>query len=253
MYAKLFASLYQGTMRGQSDLLLVFTALLAHADKEGHVDIHPRAIAEAVGVSIDRVRSALDALEAPDPESRSAEEDGRRLIRIDEHRAWGWVIVNYCKYRAIRSEEDRREQNKRAQEKWRERARLAADSKQYKPPSAGVSRDKPPSAHTEVEVEVEEKKRAPKGAGAVAPSRKVLAPDDVSSEVWEDWLTLRKAKRAPVTATVLSDARSEATKAGMSLEAFFREWCSRGSQGLRADWLKTNGRGKQSDVFEGAL
>lgn len=143
MYAKLFASLYQGTLRGCSDEILVFTNLLAHADAGGTVDKHWRAIADETGLPRDRVESALLTLEAPDPESRSPEEGGRRIVRLDEHRSWGWRIVNYGKYRSIRHEEDRREQNRLAQERWR--------NKQSKP-------RKPPKAQAEEEADVEEDK-----------------------------------------------------------------------------------------------
>lgn len=238
-YAKLFTTIYQGTLRGNSHGLLVFTNLLAHADKDGAVDIHPRAIAEEVGLTREQVQAAIDELEAPDIESRSHEEGGRRLVRMDEHRAWGWRVVNYVKYRAIRSEDDRREQNRISQANWR--AKLA-DRKQSKPPSAGVSRDKPPSAHTEAEldVEVNTSTSTPK----TPRKREPPCPDGVTEGTWADWLTLRKAKRAPVTETVVREAGAEAQKAGMSLEAFLRVWCARGSQGLQADWLKPSERGK---------
>lgn len=62
-------------------------------------------------------------------------------------------------------------------------------------------------------------------------------PDGIDEQVWRDWLQLRKDKRATVTQTVLDDAAREAGKAGMTLEAFLREWCARGSQGLKAEWL----------------
>lgn len=68
-------------------------------------------------------------------------------------------------------------------------------------------------------------------------------PPDVDPQVWADWLQLRRGKRAPVTATVLDGAKSEAMKAGMTLDAFLRVWCRRGSQGLEADWLRPNERG----------
>lgn len=68
----------------------------------------------------------------------------------------------------------------------------------------------------------------------------IARPDDVTPQVWDDWLTLRNAKRAPVTVTVLEDARVEARKAGMPLEAFLRIWCRRGSQGLEASWIKAD-------------
>jgi uncharacterized protein YdaU (DUF1376 family) len=76
------------------------------------------------------------------------------------------------------------------------------------------------------------------GAGERAPaSPKPMRPDAVPEQVWSDWLALRKAKKAPVTQTVIDNATSEAGKAGMTLEAFLRVWCARGSQGLQADWL----------------
>lgn len=62
-------------------------------------------------------------------------------------------------------------------------------------------------------------------------------------------MRLRKAKRAPVTQTVLDGAASEAGKAGLSIEDFLRVWCRRGSQGLEAAWIKPaeriNGHGDE--------
>ena len=81
----------------------------------------------------------------------------------------------------------------------------------------------------------EEGKRVPR-------SQAIACPPDVSEQVWSDWLKLRKAKKAPVTETVLAGAQSEANKAGMTLEAFLRVWCRRGSQGLEAAWLKPDER-----------
>lgn len=138
MYAKLFASLYQGTLRGKSHEILVFTNLLAHCDSTGLVDKHFRAIAEETGLTVDEVKAAILVLESPDEESRSPDADGARIMRVDDHRAWGWQVVNYLKYRAIRSEEDRREQNRMAQERFRNK---------NKPASSKGKRDKPiPSA-----------------------------------------------------------------------------------------------------------
>lgn len=74
------------------------------------------------------------------------------------------------------------------------------------------------------------------------PSTALVCPDGVDPQTWADWQTLRKAKRAPVTETVLRDARREAEKAGLPLTRFLEIWCSRGSQGLQADWLKPHER-----------
>jgi hypothetical protein len=152
MYAKLFASMYQGTLRGRSDELLVFTNLLAHTDSNGVVDKHWRAIAEETGLSRKRVEAAILNLESPDSESRSPEMQGRRIVRLDEHRAWGWSVVNHAKYRAIRNEDDRREQNRLAQERWRNK-----HSNQNKP-------RKPPQAQSESEADTDtEKNLMPNG------------------------------------------------------------------------------------------
>ena len=69
-------------------------------------------------------------------------------------------------------------------------------------------------------------------------------PDDVADGVWSDWLALRKAKKAPVTETVVRGAREEAAKAALTLEDFLRVWCTRGTQGLQAEWLRPNERGR---------
>ena len=161
MYAKIFASLYQGTLRGRTHEILVFTNLLAHADAAGYVDKHFRAVAEETGLTQEEVRAAILILEAPDPESRSPECAGARLIRMDEHRAWGWKIVNHGKYRAIKNEDDRREQNKLAQARWREKNKPSSS----KQPSAGVSSSNQPSAG------VSSSKQPSDGVSEVSPSR----------------------------------------------------------------------------------
>ena len=65
----------------------------------------------------------------------------------------------------------------------------------------------------------------------------IVKPDGVNDQTWQDWLQLRKAKRAAVTETVIRGATLEAAKAGMSLEEFLQVWCRRGSQGLEASWI----------------
>ena len=73
-----------------------------------------------------------------------------------------------------------------------------------------------------------------------SPHPDLECPQDVDPQVWSDWIVLRRGKKAPVTATVMSGAREEAQKAGLTLEQFLRIWCVRGSQGLQADWLRTD-------------
>lgn len=238
MYAKLFASLYQGTLRGCSDEILVFTNLLAHCGSDGVVDKHFRAISEETGLSIERVEAAIIVLESPDPESRSPAEEGRRIIKIDDHRSWGWRIVNHAKYRSIRSEEDRREQNRLAQQRWR-------DNKQNKP---SVSTDKPnkPKQYTETEAytDTEDQKhtRSPR-----FDAQAHLVNLGVDRSVAEDWLKVRKGKRVASTKTAFDGLVVQAELAGLSVDAAVRHACQEGWAGFKAAWM-ANERGSTAVV-----
>jgi len=79
---------------------LVFIGMLAAADYEGFVD-YPSvaALAHRLNLPISDVEKGLEVLCAADPNSRSKEEGGRRVMRVDA----GWKLVNYEKYRESRS------------------------------------------------------------------------------------------------------------------------------------------------------
>jgi hypothetical protein len=62
-------------------------------------------------------------------------------------------------------------------------------------------------------------------------------PDGVSPKIWQDFLKLRKAKKAPMTDTALEGIRHEAHKAGYTLEAALETCCKRGWQGFDAEWV----------------
>lgn len=234
MYAKIFTSIYQGTLRGDTHGLVVFTNLLAHADAEGWVDIHPKAIAEEVGLTVDQVRTAIAALEAPDPESRSPEEEGRRIVRLDEHRDWGWRIVNHAKYRSIRNEEERREQNRLAQQRWRERHK----------PSVSTSKQDKPKQKQKQKQKKEDQKTAPEG--------ELL--NGIDPQVAKDFKALRAKLRAPITATAMKGIQREAARAGMSMQDALQVCCERGWRGFKAEWMDGKGRGdSQPDFMRGAI
>jgi len=230
VYAKLFTSIYQGTLRGNSHGLLVFTNLLAHADQHGVVDIHPRAIADEVGLTVEQVRAALVVLQSPDLESRSPEEEGRRIVLIDQHRDWGWRVVNYVKYRSIRNEDDRRVQNREAQQRWRER-------NQSKP-------HKPPSAHTEAEAEAEADKHHP------TPRKRGSEPDGFA-EFWKAYprKTSKPSAERAFRALAPSAEVLSAMLAGIRRDCGTEQWQRDGGQFIPhpATWIR--GR-RWEDVIE---
>ena len=155
MFAKVFRTLFYGSMTGQADPQLVFICLLTHADADGHVELPPSAISAVCGLTPERVQAALAVLEAPDSASRTDAREGRRLEPTGPGR---WQIVNHAKYRAMRDEDERRRQTREAVARHRESKR--------KP---DVSHGKPQKAHTEAEAEAEadaEHTRPPDGGHA---------------------------------------------------------------------------------------
>jgi len=94
------------------------------------------------------------------------------------------------------------------------------------------------------------KSRAETEPKSIAPTA-LLASLGVSESVASDWIVLRKAKRLPVTQTVLDGIGREAALAGLSLQDALRISCERGWAGFKAAWLNTQGVGNgKSSVFE---
>ncbi len=77
---------------------------------------------------------------------------------------------------------------------------------------------------------VKQKTSAPPGGDAS------LFPQ-VDAQVVADFKALRTRKRAPITATAMSDIAKQASIAGMTLEAAMRVCCSRGWAGFKAEWV----------------
>ena len=85
-----------------------------------------------------------------------------------------------------------------------------------------------PETERETEAETKTKKKT---AAVAAP------PEGVSQSVWEDFLQLRKAKKAPMTNAALAGIMREAEKAKWTLEQALTQCCMRGWTGFKADWV----------------
>ncbi len=76
-------------------------------------------------------------------------------------------------------------------------------------------------------------------------ARAELIARGVSETVADDFLKVRKAKRAALTLTAIDGLDAESGRAGIPLDDALRECCSRGWQGFKADWIKKgDGNGK---------
>ncbi len=68
----------------------------------------------------------------------------------------------------------------------------------------------------------------------------VACPIDVDPLVWDDWLQVRKAKRAgPVTETALQVIRTQAAIVNWTLNQAIEQCAARGWQGFNATWVST--------------
>jgi hypothetical protein len=84
---------------------------------------------------------------------------------------------------------------------------------------------------TETEGETETKKKAT----SVAP------PSGVSNSVWQEFKSLRKAKKAPITQRAIDKISEEANLAGWTLEKALEECIVRGWQAFKAEWVAKKG------------
>jgi hypothetical protein len=141
MYTKVFRTMYEGTLADNWQALVTFQQLLILANDEGVVDMTIAAIHRITSIPIDILEAGIKVLEAPDHGSRTPDMEGKRIARLDEHRDWGWFLVNFSKYRQMTTREEKKEadrirmQAKREAEKGSENSNVA-DSRE---PSQGVA------------------------------------------------------------------------------------------------------------------
>lgn len=98
-YTPAFDTIYTGTLYGKWPTAAVWASLIPLIDSKGEINLSPEAISGMTGWPLELLVKGLAALEEPDPRSRSKAEDGRRLVRLDPDRDWGWRVVNHGIYR----------------------------------------------------------------------------------------------------------------------------------------------------------
>ncbi len=93
-----------------SDTKICWITLLLLADATGFVRAAASAIAREAGIPADVARRALDLFLSPDDESRTPDNEGKRVEKVDG----GYRVLNYGKYR------ERDYTNAERQKRWRE-------------------------------------------------------------------------------------------------------------------------------------
>lgn len=98
--------MYTGSMHGAgADVFAVWGYVISHA-QEGTVELNPAHLAPILGMSADAVQTAIDLLCSPDPRSRSALHEGRRLLSVGR---FAFTVPTHDLYRSLRTADDRRD------------------------------------------------------------------------------------------------------------------------------------------------
>lgn len=222
MYAKVFTSMWDGSLYGKLEASAVLMACVTLCNAQGILDMTPEAIAGRTGWPVEFVKRGIDELEMPDPRSRTPDDDGRRIAKLDEHRDWGWLIVNYEKYRTLADPDTIKIQNKKRAQRYRDRRHA---------PSRSITNDNALSRQAEGEAE--------EGKSTVT----VLGLD---SQSWERWITYRRESGKPLKAASIPAAQRKLAAFGSRQSAVVEESIANGYQGLFAP--KLNGHaGKVSE------
>lgn len=146
--------------------------------------------------------SALETLASPEPDSRSEDFDGRRLVRVDG----GFIVLNFFKYR------DRDYSSAERSKRYRERKKA---SRVTDTPSQVVSQETVTRTrditHAEAEAEAEARSGSGSGdvprngtmapewtfVGKVPPIENMLPPDLLSvTRIFEHWKTVHRHPQA---------------------------------------------------------
>lgn len=119
-YTKLFHRILSSSIWDEDDKTrLVWITLLASTDENGIVTATVSKLARDARVEVESVLVALEKFLAPDPESLTKTNDGRRIEVVDG----GWRLLNHGTFRDMMSAASRREYFRVKRAEYRQRDR----------------------------------------------------------------------------------------------------------------------------------
>ena len=183
-YTKLFSSIVTSTIWVESDRTrIVWITMLAMADRNGEIQASIPGLARLAGVPIPDCEEALAKFIAPDPYSRTPDDEGRRIEKIEG----GWALLNHAKYREMASRDDSKasntERQRRHREKEKRNATVTPRNATVTPSNVKVTHDLH-IAEAEAEAEAEARNThtapVPVAAGDEAPATDCPFPPEVA-------------------------------------------------------------------------
>ena len=163
-FTKLWANIIHSSIWHEGhDTLRVWIYLLAMVGPDGIAQTSVPDVSARCFIPPDRTREILLKLSEPDLDSRSLNDEGRRIERVDG----GYFVINYQKYREMRDEEERKRQVREAVRRHRQRQKEEVNQHGNQDVIQS-NMGKPRKAQAEAEAEAEKEKNKAAFAGAKA-------------------------------------------------------------------------------------
>jgi hypothetical protein len=197
-----------------SDTRVLWVTILAMSDENGFVATSKSGLNRTANISTESFERALLTLESPDLESRTQDNEGRRIIKVDG----GWIIQNFMKYRA--RSEIIKDQNRKRVQKWREIHNVMHGNVTETLPSASVSASSSASSDDENEVK-EEKEKTWRTDFAIY----LKQCNDAFDSLLENWVWIKERKEFHPALNIRASVR----------KMFFDYW---GNEKTKVGWKK---------------
>lgn len=147
-FVKLFDSILESSVWGEpAPTVKVWITMLLKANKKGEVLSTVPGLVRAAALKRPQVEAALLVLLSPDADSRTPDNDGRRIEAIDG----GWRILNSQKYRELRTEKQIAEAERK--KSWRDKNGPATDEGDVSPMSHDVPVTSAPYADADADAD----------------------------------------------------------------------------------------------------
>jgi hypothetical protein len=212
-YTKLFQTLLTSTVWQEDDQTrIVWITMLALADKHGEVQSTIPGLAHLSRVSLDGCEQAIKTFLAPDPYSRTPDDQGRRIEEIEG----GWALLNHAKYREMASREESKEAERKRKARYREQQRRNEMSQDVRDMSQAV----PETLHiAEADTDTDTKegtptagrKRPPRSRTMKSPEFETIDPEAFTAPMTR-WFHYRREIGKPFRSMGWEEALKSARK-----------------------------------------
>lgn len=196
-YTKLFNSIVTSTIWTEDDKTrILWITMLAMSDQHGEVHASIPGLARIAGIDTESAEQAINKFMAPDPYSRTPDNQGRRIAKIEG----GWEILNHKKYRIMASKEDAKAANNARVKRHRERKEnvtLCNGDVMVCNGDVMVQRDIA-EADTDTDIVLPKGKNNTRSRFNPAEIKLPFESSDFS-RMWESWITHRKEIKKPIT------------------------------------------------------